>query len=191
VEIVFATHNPNKLKELQQIIPGKIKLLSLNDINCNEDIVEDGKSIEENAAIKARYVHEKYGLNCFADDTGLCVDALNGAPGVLSARYAGPQKNANDNTQKLLNKLKDQSSRSAFFKTVIVYKSKTTEKYFTGICKGKILEVPRGNEGFGYDPVFLPKGHNHSFAEMSSELKNKISHRGLATQKLLEFLQEL
>ncbi len=191
MKIVFATHNQNKLKELQQIIPEHIELVSLTDIGCDEEIVEDGKTIEENAAIKARYVYEKYGLVCFADDTGLCVDALNGEPGVLSARYAGPQKNANDNTQKLLNKLKDKSSRSAFFKTVIVYKSKTTEKYFTGICKGEILKAPSGSKGFGYDPVFRPLNYEHSFAEMSSTKKNKISHRGLATQKLLQFLKGL
>jgi XTP/dITP diphosphohydrolase len=191
MEIVFATHNPNKLKELQQIVPNYIKLLSLNDIGCHEDIIEDGKTIEDNARIKANYIYNKYKMTCFGDDTGLCVDILNGAPGVYSARYAGSKKNAQDNMNKILLELKDKTNRKAHFKTVIAYKSAQSEIYFTGICEGKILKKPRGEKGFGYDPIFQPNGYNQSFAEMSSKTKNEISHRGLATQKLIGFLENL
>ncbi len=191
MDIVFATHNPNKLKELQQIVPRQIKLLSLSDINCSEDIKEDGLSIQENALIKARYVFNKYNMPCFGDDTGLLVDALDGAPGIYSARYAGPQKNAQDNINRLLDELKQQKNRKAHFKTVIAYKSAQHEECFTGICKGEILLYPRGEKGFGYDPVFKPHGFDLSFAEMSAENKNKISHRGLATNQLIAFLSSL
>ena len=191
MEIVFATHNNNKLKELKQIIPSNIKLLSLTDIGCNEEIIEDGKTIEDNALIKVKYVFEHYGLNCFGDDTGLCVESLNGEPGVHSARYAGPQKNAHDNIGKLLNKLKNKNNRKAYFKTVVAYKSKNHENCFEGICKGEILKLPKGLGGFGYDPIFLPEGFEQSFAEMDAETKNKISHRGLATKKLIHFLNRL
>lgn len=191
MEIVFATHNRNKLNELQQIVPPNIKLISLSEIGCNEDIVEDGSTIEENAIIKANYVYKKYGYSCFADDTGLCVEALNGAPGVFSARYSGPQKNVNDNINRLLEDLHDKTNRKAYFKTVIAYKAQNQEKIFTGICNGEILEEKKGENGFGYDPIFLPKDHKHSFAEMDANTKNKISHRGLATQSLIEFLNTL
>lgn len=188
MEIVFATHNTNKLKELQQIVPKHIKLLSLADIGCHEDIIEDGKTIEENAHIKANYVYINYQISCFADDTGLCVNALDGAPGVYSARYAGPQKDAQDNMQKLLQELESKPDRAAHFKTVIAYKSTQTEKSFIGICEGEILKMAKGEKGFGYDPIFQPEGFEESFAEMSPQLKNKISHRGKATQKLIDFL---
>jgi XTP/dITP diphosphohydrolase len=191
MEIVFATHNNNKLQELQQIVPKNIRLLSLSDIGCHEEIIEDGDTIEANALIKVRHVFEKYGLDCFGDDTGLCVNALNGEPGVYSARYAGSHKKSKDNIKKLLDNLKDKSDRNAHFKTVIAYKSKNCENTFTGICEGYILENPKGERGFGYDPIFRPNGYNQSFAEMPSSLKNKISHRGLATHKLLEFFKEL
>lgn len=191
MEIVFATHNQNKLKELQQLVPKSVKLISLSEIGCYEDIVENGTTIEENALIKANYVYKKIGISCFADDTGLCVRALNGAPGVFSARYAGLQKNANDNINKLLKDLHDKTNRKAYFKTVIAYKAQNQEKIFTGICNGEILEEKKGKNGFGYDPIFLPKGHKHSFAEMDATTKNKISHRGIATQNLIEFLNTL
>lgn len=189
MEIVFATHNLNKLRELQQIIPNHIKLLSLSDIGCNEEIIEDGETIEENALIKANYVFKHYSRPCFADDTGLCVDGLYGAPGVHSARYAGPQKNSLDNNQKLLEQLKGKTNREAFFKTVIAYKTENLEKTFVGVCTGNILENPSGQGGFGYDPLFQPTGYDTSFAEMTPETKNKISHRGIATNKLIEFLK--
>jgi XTP/dITP diphosphohydrolase len=190
MEIVFATHNANKLREIQQIIPNHIKLLSLDDIGCYEEIVEDGKTIEENALIKANYVFKHYKKACFADDTGLCVDALDGEPGVYSARYAGPQKNSYDNNQKLLDQLKGKENREAFFKTVIAYKTSKVDKTFTGICSGKILKSLRGQDGFGYDPLFQPNGFKTTFAEMPPETKNKISHRGLATHKFIEFLKK-
>jgi XTP/dITP diphosphohydrolase len=191
MEIVFATHNPNKLIELQQIVPKYIKLLSLEDIGCHEDIIEDGKTIEENALIKANYVFQNYNMTCFGDDTGLCVEALNGAPGVFSARYAGSQKNAQDNMDKLLKELNEVYNRKAHFKTVIAYKSDRDEKCFTGICEGEILQKPKGKRGFGYDPIFKPNNFQQSFAEMPSDTKNKISHRGLATQELINFLENL
>lgn len=190
MEIVFATHNPNKIKELQQIVPNFINLLSLSDIGCHEEIIEDGETLKDNALIKANYVYHQYKLPCFGDDTGLCVNALNGAPGVYSARYAGLQKSAEDNINKLLNELRSHTHRKAHFKTVIAYKSSDSERIFTGICEGEILEKPRGDKGFGYDPIFKPKGFEQSFAEMTTETKNSISHRGLATQQLIEFLEK-
>jgi XTP/dITP diphosphohydrolase len=190
MEIVFATHNANKLRELQQIIPNNIKLLSLDDIGCYEEIVEDGQTIEENAQIKANYVFKHYKTACFADDTGLCVDALDGDPGVYSARYAGPQKNSYDNNQKLLDQLKDKDNRQAFFKTAIAYKTSKVDKIFIGICNGEIIKNLRGLDGFGYDPLFQPNGFKTTFAEMSAETKNKISHRGLATHKFIDFLKK-
>ena len=180
MQLVFATHNNNKLKEIQALMPAHITLKSLTDIGCTED----------NALIKARYVKNKYGYDCFADDTGLEVNALNGEPGVYSARYAGEQKSSSDNIDKLLAKLKNSKDRSAQFKTVIALIINDTEHIFTGICKGQIIKDKKGNGGFGYDPVFQPDGYDKTFAEMSLELKGKISHRGLAVQKLLNFLQK-
>lgn len=190
MQLVFATHNNNKLKEIQALMPEHITLKSLTDIGCTEDIIEDAKTIEGNALIKARYVKNKYGYDCFADDTGLEVDALNGEPGVFSARYAGEQKSSSDNIDKLLAKLNKIEDRSAQFKTVIALIINDTEHTFTGICKGQIIKDKKGNAGFGYDPVFQPDGYDKTFAEMSLELKGKISHRGLAVQKLLNFLQK-
>tara|TARA_R110002020_G_scaffold154714_2_gene335036 strand:- start:202350 stop:202922 length:573 start_codon:yes stop_codon:yes gene_type:complete len=190
MQLVFATHNNNKLKEIQALMPAHITLKSLTDIGCTEDIIEDAKTIEGNALIKARYVKNKYGYDCFADDTGLEVNALNGEPGVYSARYAGEQKSSSDNIDKLLAKLKNSKDRSAQFKTVIALIINDTEHIFTGICKGQIIKDKKGNGGFGYDPVFQPDGYDKTFAEMSLELKGKISHRGLAVQKLLNFLQK-
>ena len=188
--LVFATHNANKLKEIQALMPEYIQLKSLTDIGCTEDIVEDAATIEGNARIKARYVKTHYGYDCFADDTGLEVEALNGAPGVYSARYAGAQKNAEDNTQKLLNELRNKSNRNAQFKTVIALIINGEEQLFQGICKGAITEEKTGDGGFGYDPVFKPEGFTITFAEMPLSEKNKIGHRGKATQKLLDFLRK-
>jgi XTP/dITP diphosphohydrolase len=188
MQLVFASNNLNKIKEIQSILKGSIALLSLSDIGCHEEIPETADTIEGNAILKANYVTEKYGYDCFADDTGLEVTALDGAPGVYSARYAGEQKNADDNMNKLLEALKDQSDRSAQFKTVIALNIKGRQHLFTGIAKGEITFDKTGNHGFGYDPVFLPENYTETFAELSSEIKNKISHRAKATQQLIDFL---
>ena len=190
MKIVFATHNANKLKEVQDILPDPIELLSLDDIGCHEEIPEIADTVEGNALIKANHVFENYNYPCFADDTGLFVEALNGEPGVRSARYAGCSKDPNANNKKLLENLNSLENRNAFFKTVIVYKTETTTEEFTGICSGKILKSPTGQIGFGYDPIFLPEGYNQSFAEMSSKTKNKISHRGKAMEKFESYFLE-
>ncbi|MGM0636359.1 MAG: non-canonical purine NTP diphosphatase [Bacteroidota bacterium] len=189
-KLVFATHNNNKLKEVKQMLPQEFEVVSLNDINCHEEIIEDGTTIKENAEIKANFVFENYGLACFADDTGLEVEALNGEPGVYSARYAGNEKDSIANNRKLLDKLKLETNRKAQFKTVICLKTANETHYFTGICKGKIIENLRGEEGFGYDPIFIPAGYDQTFAEMQPAEKNKISHRGLAFQQLIHFLKK-
>jgi len=188
MDIVFATHNKNKFYEVEKILPKNINLLSLDNINCNEEIIETADTIEGNALIKANYVFEHYNYPCFADDTGLFVEALNGVPGVYSARFAGPQKNADDNNNKLLQCLKNYKNRTAYFKTVIAYKTPKEEKIFTGICSGKILTSPKGHHGFGYDPLFQPKDFEETFATLKPEIKNKISHRALAMQKFLNYL---
>ena len=189
--LVFATHNTNKLKEIQALMPAHIQLKSLTDIGCNEDIIEDAPTIEGNARLKARYVKEKYGYDCFADDTGLEVTALDGAPGVYSARYAGEQKNAEDNITKLLKELHDKEDRSAQFKTVIALILDEKETCFEGICSGRITKERKGSSGFGYDPVFQPSNYTETFAQMPLALKNKIGHRGKATQKLLDYLKNV
>lgn len=188
MEIVFATHNSNKLKEAQEILPKSIKLLSLDDIGCLEDIPETADTVEGNALIKAKHVFENYNYPCFADDTGLFVEALNGEPGVYSARYAGIDKDANANNNKLLQKLVPFNNRKAFFKTVIAYKTEYATQNFTGICAGKILTSSEGQAGFGYDPIFKPDGFQISFASMNSKTKNQISHRALALKKFVEFI---
>lgn len=190
-EICFATNNKNKLKEIRTILGDQIKVLSLEDINCFEELPENQTTIEGNSIEKAQYVYENYQIPCFADDTGLEVKALQGAPGVYSARYAGPDCSAEDNMVKLLHTLENEKDRSARFKTVITLISGTTQESFEGVVNGHILEEKSGNEGFGYDPVFQPKGYEISFAEMDMAEKNKISHRGLATQKLVEFLKNV
>ncbi len=190
MEIVFATHNPNKLKELQAILPAHIKLVSLQDIGCHEDIAETAPTIQGNALQKARYIKQHYGKDCFADDTGLEVEALGGAPGVYSARYAGEAKNDADNISRLLRELEDQSNRRAQFRTVIALVQGDREHLFTGICVGEITRSPSGTEGFGYDPVFLPQGQDKTFAQMSLAAKSAISHRGKAVQKLVKFLSK-
>jgi len=188
--LVFATNNPNKLKEVQSLVPSHITIKGLKDIGCTEDIIEDDPTIKDNAILKAQYVKDNYGYDCFADDTGLEVFALNGAPGVHSARYAGPQRNAHDNMNKLLIALAVQSDRNAQFKTVIAYAKADTITTFEGICKGMITKERKGDDGFGYDPIFMPEGYDATFAQMALALKNKIGHRGKAMYQFLEYLQK-
>lgn len=188
-EIVFATNNLHKLEEARALAAGKMKILSLSDINCHDDIPETADTLEGNALIKARWVKEKYGYDCFADDTGLMVDALDGAPGVYSARFAGPQCNANDNMALLLEKLKGVADRKARFVTVIALVKDGEEHLFTGKVEGTIATEPHGIEGFGYDPVFIAEESGLPFAEMSQQDKNAISHRGRAMRQLIDFLK--
>jgi XTP/dITP diphosphohydrolase len=188
MQIVFATNNTNKLKEVQALMPKHIILLSLEDILCTEDVPETQLTIEGNAIQKAEYIKTKYGYDCFADDTGLEVEALNGEPGVVSARYAGLQRNAEDNTHKLLLELKNKDSRQAQFKTVIALHLNGKLQTFTGICKGEITKEKQGKGGFGYDPVFKPNGFDVTFAEMNLKEKNRIGHRGKAVKQLINFL---
>lgn len=191
MELVFATNNKHKLEELQSILGDRIKLLSLKDIGCNEEIPEEQPTLEGNANQKSTYVYKKYGYSCFADDTGLEIEALNGEPGVFSARYASEEKSAEANMEKVLNKLAKIKNRNARFRTVISLIINGEEKQFEGIVEGEIIKVKRGGSGFGYDPVFQPKGFIETFAEMNLEDKNKISHRGRAVQKLIHYLQTL
>ena len=190
MKLVFASNNKNKIQEIQALVPKNIQIVSLEDIGCTEDIPETADTIEGNAILKANYVTEKYGFDCFADDTGLEVDALNGAPGVYSARYAGEQKDANDNMDKLLDELKDKSNRKANFKTVIALNLNGKQNLFTGIINGKIIEEKIGTNGFGYDPIFVADGHEKTFAELTMEEKSTISHRGIAVKELILFLQK-
>lgn len=191
MQLVFATANQNKIKEIQLLVPETIKLLSLNDIGCFEDIPETQPTIEGNASQKAFYVYNNYNYNCFADDTGLEVEALNGRPGVLSARYAGEEKSADANMNKILDELKDLSNRKARFKTVISLVIEGKERQFEGIVNGEILQEKRGKSGFGYDPIFRPLGVERSFAEMDLSEKNSMSHRALAVNNLVEYLNSL
>ena len=191
MQLVFATNNLNKLKEVQSLVPPHIKLLSLADINCTEEIPETTGTIEGNAQQKAHYIKDNYGYDCFADDTGLEVDALNGEPGVDTAYYAGPQRNADDNMNKLLSALEAKTSRKAQFKTVIALHLNGKLETFTGICRGDITTEKHGNDGFGYDPIFKAEGYDRTFAEISMEEKNKIGHRGKAVRLLIDFLNQL
>ena len=191
MELVFATNNMHKLAELQAILGDKIKLLSLKDIDCDEDIPEDQETLEGNASQKAFYVYNKFGYNCFADDTGLEIDALNGEPGVYSARYAGDEKSAEANIAKVLAQLIKIKNRKARFRTVISLVIDGSEKQFEGVVEGEILTQKRGTSGFGYDPVFQPSGFVQTFAEMNLTDKNKISHRGRAVEKLIHYLKTL
>ncbi len=188
--LVFATHNKNKFKEVKTLLPHHIELLSLDDIGCDEDIPETADTIEGNAAIKADYVSSYYNYACFADDTGLEVPILNNEPGVLSARYAGKEKNARANMEKLLRRLEDKSQREARFKTAIALSMNGKEVMFLGICTGTITKQPRGLGGFGYDPIFQPDGYTETFAEMDLSTKNEIGHRGRAIRQLIEYLSE-
>lgn len=190
MQIVFATNNQNKLKEVQRMLPKHIQILSLEAIGCTEEIPETQPTIKGNAIQKAEYIASNYNHNCFADDTGLEVEALGGEPGVYSARYAGPQRNSEDNMDKLLSELQNKNNRTAQFKTVIALHLNGNLHTFTGICKGEITKEKHGEEGFGYDPIFKAEGYDKTFAEISLEEKNKIGHRGKAVKKLIEFLQE-
>lgn len=187
-ELVIATHNKHKLDEIQKLLGDRIKLISLRDLGCNEDIPETGTTLKENAYQKAKYVWEKYKKNCFADDTGLIVEALDGAPGVYSARYAGEHCSFDDNIDLLLENMEGKTNRNARFETVICLIQDGKEQYFEGRCDGCILTERYGRGGFGYDPIFMPNGYGESFAEISMEEKNKISHRGKATAKLIKYL---
>ena len=188
MKLVFATNNLNKLKEVQEMLPSSIELLSLKDINCFDEIEETETTLEGNAHLKADYITKKFGFNCFADDTGLEVESLGGKPGVYSARFAGEPSNSENNMQKLLVDLETKTNRKAQFRTAVSLNINEKKFLFEGICKGEILRKKQGEKGFGYDPIFKPKGFNQSFAKMTSEEKNKISHRGIAVQKLVKFL---
>jgi len=190
IQIVFATNNQNKLKEVQAQLPDEIKLISLKDIGCYEDIPETQNTIEGNAIQKANYIKMKYNKDCFADDTGLEVMALNGAPGVHSARYAGPEKNSKKNIEKLLLSLDKTANRSAQFKTVIALHYKGELIQFEGICEGKITRTAKGSGGFGYDPIFKPSVKDKTFAELTLKEKNEIGHRGIAVAKLIAFFNK-
>ncbi|MGB5821527.1 MAG: non-canonical purine NTP diphosphatase [Saonia sp.] len=190
MKLVFATHNEHKFIEVQLLLPEHITLLSLHDIGCSQDIPETAETLEGNAILKADYVTDNYGYPCFADDTGLLVDALEGAPGVRSARYAGEQKSSQENMDKLLAKLKNKTSRSAQFKTVIALNLNGKKTLFQGIVKGEITKSKQGEKGFGYDPIFSPRGYNKTFAELSISIKNKISHRGRAIRELTDYLKK-
>lgn len=188
-EIVFATNNSHKLEEIREIMGGEWRILSLKDIGCEEDIPETGHTLQENAFQKAEYVKEHYGYDCFADDTGLMVDALAGAPGIYSARYAGNAHNSEANMHLLLKNMEGKADRNAHFSTIICLIQGKEKNYFEGRVDGVITAERHGKEGFGYDPVFKPEGCELTFAEMSSDEKNKISHRGRATKKLIDYLK--
>lgn len=189
-KLVFATNNAHKLKEVAAILRDKVELLSLNDIDCQTDIPETAETLEGNALLKSSYIYKNYHLDCFADDTGLEVEALNGAPGVYSARYAeGEGHDAQANMLKLLHELEGKENRKAQFRTVISLILDGKEYLFEGVIKGEIIKEKRGDSGFGYDPIFRPDGYDKTFAELGNDIKNKISHRALAVEKLCEFLQ--
>jgi len=189
LKLVFATNNKNKLKEVQAMLTN-FEIVNLADINCFDDIPETADTLEGNAILKADYITQKYGLNCFADDTGLEVEALNNAPGVYSARYAGEENNAENNMSKLLSAVQNEPNRKAQFRTAVALNIEGKQFVFEGICKGEILKKKQGESGFGYDPIFKPNGFNKSFAEMNMIEKGKISHRGKAIKKLVTFLNK-
>ena len=191
--LVFATHNPNKVREIQELLGNRYTIQSLADIGCHEEIVEDAPTLEGNARIKAQHVVAHYGLNCFADDTGLEVRALNNEPGVRSARYAGNHGDSEANMTKLLAELNrvgatNMNQRKAQFRTVICLIEDGNERVIEGICEGAIALAKKGKQGFGYDPLFVPEGHIQSFAEMGSDQKNELSHRGRAIRQMIQFL---
>lgn len=190
-KLVFATNNMHKLEEVSKIVGDNLEIVSLNDIDCHDDIPETADTLEGNALLKARYIKEHYGLDCFADDTGLEVEALDNAPGVYSARYAGPGHDAQANMRKLLLELEGIENRRARFRTVIALLLNDKEYVFDGVINGIITPDKRGDSGFGYDPVFLPDNYTETFAELGDDIKNKISHRALAVHKLAEFLSTL
>lgn len=186
--IVFATNNAHKLEEVRAIVSGEIKIVGLKDIGCQDDIPETADSLEGNALLKAKYVYERFGYDCFADDSGLEVEALNGEPGVYSARYAGDAHDSNANIEKLLRALEKQPNRKARFRTVFALIINDQTEFFEGVINGQIIRERRGKTGFGYDPVFMPDGYHETFAELGAALKNNISHRAIATRKLAERL---
>lgn len=190
MELVFATNNKHKIREISDLLDSNIMILGLADLGITEEIPEEAETLEENALFKAKYVHEKTRLNVFADDTGLEVTALGGAPGVYSARYAGESKSFDDNIEKLLREMHGITERSARFRTVIALILDGSEYLFEGTVEGEIIPERRGNGGFGYDPVFLASGHDRTFAEIPLSEKNAISHRAIATRKLIGFLRE-
>ena len=190
MKLVFATNNLNKLSELQDLLPANIELLGLKDIGCNQELPETQNTLEGNAMQKAEFVFEHFGYNCFTDDTGLEVEALNNEPGVYSARYAGKDCSSNDNMQKVLQKLVGSNDRNAKFRTVIALIIDGKKSLFEGECEGEITKERKGEKGFGYDSIFLPKGVDTTFAQMTKKQKGAISHRGRATKKLVEFLQK-
>lgn len=189
--IVFATNNTHKLEEVRAIVSGEMNIVSLSDINCSDDIPETAETLEGNALQKAKYIKEHFGNDCFADDTGLEVEALRGQPGVRSARYAGDNHDANANMNKLLHELKGCANRKARFRTVIALLINDKEVFFEGVVNGRIIEEKRGNTGFGYDPIFVPDGYDETFAELGAEIKNKISHRAIAVRKFAEILKTM
>lgn len=191
MDIVFATNNKNKLKEINNILQSDIELISLNELGCTDEIPEEQDTLDGNARQKAWYIYDKFGKNCFADDTGLEIESLNMEPGVYSARYAGEQRSSEDNMDKVLSKLKGIKNRKAQFRTSICLIIDGKEFLFEGSVQGKILKARQGEEGFGYDPIFRPEGYDISFAEMDLKEKNKISHRGRATAKLVEYLNSI
>ena len=188
-KLVIATNNAHKLEEISAILGDEMELLSLKDINCHADIPETANTLEGNARQKAMYIYENYGMDCFADDTGLEVDALNGAPGVFSARYAGDGHDSEANMQKLLKELEGKENRKAQFRTAICLIMEGKEYLFEGIVKGEIIAEKRGGAGFGYDPIFVPEGYEQTFAELGNDIKNTISHRARAVEKLCKFLK--
>lgn len=190
MQLVFASNNKNKIKEIQQLVPPEIQILSLEDIGCDVDIPETADTIEGNAILKANYITEHYGYNCIADDSGLEIDVLNGAPGVYSARFAGPQRNDNDNIKKALELLENETNRKANFKTVIALNLNGKQHLFTGIVHGEITKEPIGSSGFGYDPIFIADGFSDTFAQISLEEKAQVSHRGKAVALLTSFLKK-
>ena len=190
MELVFATNNKNKILEIKNLIQKNIKLLSLSDIGFKGEIIEDGNSLHENSLIKAKFIRSKYGINCFADDTGLEVHSLNNEPGIYSSRYAGYPINTNDNIKKLINNLERFSNKSARFRTVISLIINENIYSFEGVINGNIITEIKGKKGFGYDPVFIPNGYNKTFAELSLKEKNLISHRSIAVNKMIRFLEK-
>lgn len=190
-KLVFATNNAHKLEEIRAILGDKVEILSLNDIDCHADIPETADTLQGNAALKAQYIYDNYGLDCFADDTGLEVEVLNGAPGIYSARYAGGEGHDSEaNMKKLLSEMQDKDNRKARFRTVICLIEGGKENFFEGIVNGSIIRERKGEAGFGYDPVFMPDGYSETFAEMGNDEKNKISHRARAVQKLCEYINK-
>lgn len=190
MDLCFATNNRHKIEEIRALLPAAYNLVSLKDIGCDKDLKEEGMTLEENAVQKARYIYNRYRIDCFADDTGLETEALNGEPGVRSARYAGEHKNDEDNIRLLLSNLGGNTNRRARFRTVIALVRNGEDRLFEGIVNGAIIGEKRGVAGFGYDPVFVPDGHTRTFAQMSMEEKGKISHRGRAVMKLIGFLHD-